>query len=52
MAEAPLGPEQAVAAVARVQALGAAERAQAAEEEGAGAGAGAAGQFILWTNPV
>jgi hypothetical protein len=49
VAEAPLGPEQAVAAVARVQALGAAERAQAAEE---GAGAGAAGQFILWTNPV
>ena len=44
-AEAALepGPEQAVAA--RVQALGAAERAQAAE-------AGAAGQFILWTNPV
>jgi hypothetical protein len=50
VAEAPLGPEQAVAAVARVQALGAAERAQAVEEEGAGAGA--AGQFILWTNPV
>jgi hypothetical protein len=46
VAEAPLGPEQAVAAVARVQALGAAE--QAVEE----AGAGAAGQFILWTNPV
>jgi hypothetical protein len=45
VAEAPLGPEQAVAAVARVQALGAAERAQAVEEE-------AAGQFILWTNPV
>ena len=46
MAEAALepGPEQAVAA--RVQALGAAERAQAVEEEGAG------GQFILWTNPV
>lgn len=44
MAEAALepGPEQAVAA--RVQALGAAERAQAV--------AGAAGQFILWTNPV
>jgi hypothetical protein len=41
------GPEQAVAAAARVQALGAAERAQAVEEE-----AGAAGQFILWTNPV
>ena len=49
MAEAPLGPEQAVAAVARVQALGAAERAQAVEEE---AGVGVAGQFILWTNPV
>jgi hypothetical protein len=48
VAEAPLGPEQAVAAVARVQALGAAERAQAVEEEGEGA----AGQFILWTNPV
>ena len=48
MAEAPLGPEQAVAAAARVQALGAAERAQAVEEEEAGA----AGQFILWTNPV
>jgi hypothetical protein len=48
VAEAALepGPEQAVAA--RVQALGAAERAQAVEEEGAGA----AGQFILWTNPV
>jgi hypothetical protein len=44
VAEAALepGPEQAVAA--RVQALGAAERAQAV--------AGAAGQFILWTNPV
>ena len=54
MAEAALepGPEQAVAAAARVQALGAAERA---EEEGAEEeeeGAGAAGQFILWTNPV
>ena len=48
MAEAPLGPEQAVAAVARVQALGAAE--QAVEEEGEREGA--AGQFILWTNPV
>jgi hypothetical protein len=48
VAEAPLGPEQAVAAAARVQALGAAERGQAVE----GAGAGAAGQFILWTNPV
>ena len=48
MAEAALEPEQAVAAAARVQALGAAERAQAVEE----AGAGAAGQFILWTNPV
>ena len=46
-AEAALGPEQAVAAAARVQALGAAARAQAVEEE-----AGAAGQFILWTNPV
>jgi hypothetical protein len=34
-------------AAARVQALGAAGRAQAVEEE-----AGAAGQFILWTNPV
>ena len=50
MAEAALepGPEQAVAAAARVKALGVAERAQAVEEEGAGA----AGQFILWTNPV
>ena len=46
MAEAALEPEQAVAAAARVQALGAGERAQAAE------GAGAAGQFIPWTNPV
>jgi hypothetical protein len=46
VAEAALGPEQVVAAAAR--ALGAAERAQAVEEEGAGA----AGQFILWTNPV
>ena len=32
-------------------ALGAAERAQAVEEEG-GEREGAAGQFILWTNPV
>ncbi len=48
MAEAALEPEQAVAAAARVQALGAAERAQAVEEEEARA----AGQFILWTNPV
>jgi hypothetical protein len=46
VAEAALEPEQAVAAAARVQALGAAERGQAVE------GAGAAGQFILWTNPV
>ena len=48
MAEAALEPEQPVAPAARVQALGAAERAQAVEEEEAGA----AGQFILWTNPV
>jgi hypothetical protein len=41
---------EAVAAAARVQALGAAERAQAVEEEGEREGA--AGQFILWTNPV
>jgi hypothetical protein len=57
VAEAALepGPEQAVAAAARVQALGAAARAPAVEEEGAAVeeqGAGAAGQFILWTNPV
>ena len=43
-----MGPERAVAAAARVQALGAAERGQAVE----GAEAGAAGRFILWTNPV
>ena len=49
MAEAALepGPEQAVAAAARVQALGAAERALAVA-----VAAGAAGQFILWINPV
>jgi hypothetical protein len=50
VAEAALEPEQPVAAAARVQALGAAERAQAVEEEGEREGA--AGQFILWTNPV
>jgi hypothetical protein len=43
VAEAPLGPEQAVAAAARVQALGAAERGQAVEGAGAGGGGGGGG---------